>query len=169
MLRALIVFCAVYLFVVSPLIVAWVFWRASAADRRLLVLRGGAAMLLALLFAKGAGALYPEPRPFVVHHRIPLIPHAPDNGFPSDHTLLTFACAFLVLPFSLAAGLAGIAVATAVGLARVASDVHTPLDFVASMLFAALANLLAGRLVGPRAGKTPRGLPVRVWFQQPDD
>jgi undecaprenyl-diphosphatase len=157
------------LFVLSPLIVGWVFWHAGSDDRRVLAIRGAAAMLLALLFAKGAGALYPEPRPFVVHHRVPLIPHAPDNGFPSDHTLLTFACAFLVLPFSLPAALAGMAVATAVGLARVASDVHTPLDFVASLLFAALANFLAWRLIPPRAVRAHKNLPVRAGIQQTDD
>lgn len=169
MMRSLIVFCAVYLFVLSPLIVAGVFWRARPSDRKVLVVRGAAAMLLALLFAKSAGTLYPEPRPFVLHHRVPLIPHAPDNGFPSDHTLLTFACAFLVLPISLPAGLAGMAVATTVGLARVASDVHTPLDLVGSLLFAALANLLAGRWIPRRAGRARRGLPVQARFQHADD
>ena len=32
-------------------------------------------------------------------HFEPLIPHEPDNGFPSDHTLLGGAIASLLLPF----------------------------------------------------------------------
>ena len=32
------------------------------------------------------GAAWVDPRPFVVDGRAPLVPHADDNGFPSDHT-----------------------------------------------------------------------------------
>jgi undecaprenyl-diphosphatase len=151
MLHSLILFCAEYLVALAPLVVAWVLWRVAKSSRRVLLLRGVVVLVLLLLFDRVAGALYYEPRPFVVQHTAPLIPHAPDNGFPSEHTMLAFACAFLVLPFSLPAALVTAAMATAVGLGRVASSVHSPLDITAGLLFAALANALAMAIVRPHS------------------
>jgi undecaprenyl-diphosphatase len=142
-MTGLIVFGAKYLFAVVPLIVLLVFWKAASEERRAMLLRGVVMMLLAVALAKGGGALYNEPRPFVVHHVAPLIPHVADNGFPSDHTLVTFACAFLILPFSRRAAGIAILIATAVGSARIACNLHSPLDIVASVLMAAVANLIA--------------------------
>lgn len=113
----------------------------------MLLLRGLLVLLLGTALAKGGGALYDEPRPFVVHHTRPLIPHAPDNGFPSDHTLLTAGCAFLIIPFSWPAGVAVMAVALVVGLSRIACGLHSPLDIGASIVFALLAAGAASLLV----------------------
>ena len=43
-----------------------------------------------------ARSLYFNPRPFMVSGVEPLISHAADNGFPSDHTLLLASIASLV-------------------------------------------------------------------------
>ena len=154
-MNALIIFCAKYLFALAPLTVLWTLWKASSEERRTLLLRGVIVIGLAILLAKGGGALYNEPRPFVVYHIVPLIPHEADNGFPSDHTLLTFACAFLLLPFSRpAAGIAAL-VAAAVGAARIASSLHSPLDIIASVLMAAFANLIAWRVIRSRPVSNP--------------
>jgi len=78
----LIIICAKYLFAAIPLILIYVFWQISNAQRRVLLLRGLLVCILAVVLAKGGGALYNEPRPFVVQHIAPLIPHEADNGFP---------------------------------------------------------------------------------------
>ncbi|MCW3101504.1 MAG: bcrC1, partial [Chthonomonadaceae bacterium] len=146
-MTALIIFCAKYLFVAIPLILVWVFWQVSPVDRRTLLLRGVIVLIVAVVLAKGGGALYNEPRPFVVQHVTPLVPHDADNGFPSDHTLLCFACAFLLLPFSPRAVGPALLIAATVGMARIASLLHSPLDVIASILMAAVANIIAWKAV----------------------
>jgi undecaprenyl-diphosphatase len=139
-MTALIILCAKYLFVVAPLAAVVVFARCSPEIRRVLLLRGLVILVASIVLAKAGGALYNEPRPFVVRQVQPLIPHPADNGFPSDHTLLAAACAFLIVPFSpVAGGLAGI-VALIVGASRIACLLHSPLDIAASLLFAAVAG-----------------------------
>jgi len=139
----LIIICAKYLFIAIPLLLLYVFWTLSNAQRKTLVLRGLIVCILAILLAKGGGALYNEPRPFVVQHVAPLIPHEADNGFPSDHTLLCFACAFLLVPFSPRMIGPALLISVTVALARVASLLHSPLDIVASIVMAAVANVIA--------------------------
>ena len=146
-MTGLIIFCAKYLFVAIPLIVLWVFWTLSPADRRLLLLRGLVVLVIAVALAKSGGALYTEPRPFVVQHTAPLIPHDADNGFPSDHTLLAFACGFLLYPIASRAAGPALLIAATVGAARIAALLHSPLDIVASILMAAVANLIAWKVI----------------------
>ena len=50
--------------------------------------------LIALGLARLGGHFYYDTRPFVRDHVKPLFAHAPDNGFPSDHALLTSFLAF---------------------------------------------------------------------------
>ncbi len=145
-----IIFCAKFLFLAASLLVAVVFVRVAPKQRRILLVRALVVLVLSVALAKGGGALYKDPRPFVIRHVTPIIPHEPDNGFPSDHALLIFACAFLLLPFSLRAGLVTTLIAVVVGVARVACLLHTPADIVASGVFAAVANVVAWRLVGLR-------------------
>ena len=154
-MNMLIVVCAKYLFVVAPLIVALVLARLPRELQRALILRGILALALGVLLAKGGGALVNEPRPFVTQHIAPLFPHEADNGFPSDHTLLTFACAFLILPFSRSAGMAAGVIGWIVGTARVLARVHSPLDIVASILFALLACLIASTVVHAPSRSAP--------------
>src|SRR5918911_1623581 len=68
-------------------------------------------LVLSYVFAQVGGLLYYDPRPFAVGHFQPLIPHAADNGFPSDHALVAAVLVAVValvdilwaLPFALLA------------------------------------------------------------------
>lgn len=88
-----LIFAAKYLFVAPIVILAAYFlaqpWPAKKRMARF------AMPALALTYVAGvvSNHLYVDPRPFVVGHFTPLVPHAPDNGFPSDHTLLVSALA----------------------------------------------------------------------------
>ena len=155
-MNTVIAICAKYLFVLIAPLFALVWFQSSASDRKTLVMRGAVLLIVGVLMAKGAGALYFEPRPFVSLHRQPLIPHEADNGFPSDHTLLVFGCAFLIFPFMRPMGIAAAGIGVLVASARVAALVHSPLDIVTSIGIAAAASLLAARLL-PR---TPREKPA---------
>jgi undecaprenyl-diphosphatase len=86
-----------------------------------------------------AGHLHYDTRPFVTQHLVPLIPHAADNGFPSDHALFTAFLGFTMLLYSRALGAVLLLIAVLVGAARVAAHIHNPQDIVASFVIAALS------------------------------
>ena len=131
---------AKYLIVVPLLLVCWEFWRATVEERHIMLRRGILAGILAIVFAKIGGALYSEPRPFVSGHFTPLIPHEPDNGFPSDHTLLAFTCAFLLFAqLAIPEMLLAILFSAVIAFSRIRSGLHSPLDIGASIVFAAIA------------------------------
>ena len=100
------------------------------------------AMLVALVFSVvvAAGLLlasaveWYDPRPFVVDGTIPLFPHAPDNGFPSDHTIAATLVAGVVMGFRLRTGLALLFASIVLGAARVAARVHHVPDIAAGVL-----------------------------------
>ena len=102
---------------------------------------------ISYLFGVLANHLIFDPRPFVVSNVIPLFPHIPDNGFPSDHALLTGTLAAIMLPFDgwLAALLW--VLAFIIGAARVLAHIHHTIDilgsfFIALASFAAVQNAL---------------------------
>ncbi len=154
-MTGLIVFCAKYLFVLTPLLALAVFWKCSAANRKTMFVRGLIVLMVGVVLAKAGGALYFEPRPFVVHHVAPLIPHDANNGFPSDHTLLTFGVGFLLFPFSRRVAAIAVLVAATVGLARILCLLHSPLDIGASILMAAVGNLIAWQAVRRKESMVP--------------
>lgn len=97
---------------------------------------GGA---LALGLAKLGGRLISDPRPFVTGHFTPLIPHAADNGFPSDHTLLSAYLGFFLLRYTKTLGWLTLAAAACIGAARIAAGVHHLEDIIGSFIIAGLA------------------------------
>ncbi|HSX28195.1 MAG TPA: phosphatase PAP2 family protein [Candidatus Saccharimonadales bacterium] len=104
-----------------------------------LVVGGGLSLLLALV----GSHFYHNPRPFVVGHFTPLIAHGTDNGFPSDHTLLSAFLAFVAFSYSRKLGASLLFVAVLIGSARMAAGVHHLSDVVGSICFAGLSCLAA--------------------------
>ena len=103
-----------------------------------------AAAVLALGAGMAAGQLYSESRPFVSDPGTRLlISHSADNGFPSDHALVSFAVAGGLFAWRWMAGLAVSIVAAFIGIARIFVGVHWPLDIVGG----AAIGILAGELV----------------------
>ena len=133
----LIIFCAQYLiwFIATS---ALVYLFISKEWKRLGIL---AALSLALAYAAGklAGLLWYNARPFVVDNFTPLIAHAANNGFPSDHMLMGATIASIVFVYNRTLGLVLWALALAVGLARVAAGIHHPVDLAGSIAVAIVA------------------------------
>ena len=75
-------FAAVYLIVAAAL-VAIPLWLRNDGLRTLVAAALGA--LLAVALTAAIGTLWDRPRPFVAEHFTPLISHAADASFPSDH------------------------------------------------------------------------------------
>lgn len=135
----LIIFAGKYLIIAPALIALYVLYRQPPAARVRYAILAAIALPLAYVIAKIGNHLYINPRPFVVEDIVPLISHIPDNGFPSDHTLLASALAFFTFAINRPLGLLAMAIAAVIGIARVAAHVHHPLDIVASFAISGIA------------------------------
>lgn len=85
-------------------------------------------------------------RPFVVENVEPLIPHAADNGFPSDHTLLVMTISAVVLIYNRKVGIILLILSAIVGISRVFAKVHTPIDILGSTIIA-FSSVAATRII----------------------
>ena len=151
---SIIVFVAKYFFVISVVAVGVYWLLASKSVRWRLIWEmviGGA---LAIALAKIGTHFYYDTRPFVSQHIKPLFSHAPDNGFPSDHTLLTSFIGFTMLAYSRRLGVLLLLNALLVGASRVAAHVHSPIDIIGSFVFAGIA-VLATRWIVTRLYEVP--------------
>jgi undecaprenyl-diphosphatase len=144
---SLTIFAAKYLVFIAVALAAVVLAVRLWPRPRLGLLRWGIAavvmLVLSLVFAKIGAAVYNDPRPFTTDHIQPLIAHAADNGFPSDHALLAAAVVVLVAMVDLAWSLPFVILAILVDWARVGAGIHHVVDVVGSTLFVALAALIA--------------------------
>ena len=126
-------------FVLSFALAALVWLRLPRRPKLGLLITGIIGGLLCLAFIKIGGALYYDPRPFVTEHVTPLFPHSVDNGFPSDHTVLTMFVGLCVLLYSRRWGTVLVVLSLASGVARVVAGVHSPIDIIGAVVMAAVA------------------------------
>jgi undecaprenyl-diphosphatase len=154
---SIIIFGAKYLFVAVTLIFvyAWL-----VAPRRYKIEIASAtiiASVLALIFKLIGSKLYYDPRPFVTHHLRPLVIHAPDNGFPSEHTIFCITLASVLFLYRPKLGILAFIVGLVVGAARVGAHIHSPIDIIGGALMGAAAGYigyrLANYLLKPKANK----------------
>ncbi|OIK08805.1 undecaprenyl-diphosphatase [Bacillus sp. MUM 116] len=135
---------AIYIFALA-LIALWLF--------------GGKSMKRAVLYAGGTGLLglvmnvliakvHYEPRPFVTHHFIPLIPHSNDPSFPSDHSTGSFAIAIAMWLRNKKIGIPMFILAILTGFSRIWAGLHYPLDVLASLIVAIIVSLVTYKLSG---------------------
>lgn len=129
-MNLLIILGAKYLFAIVVLGTCVPLLRLPLEQRKTYLWRAIVAAVLAIVLTKIVGLLYVDPRPFT-HGVVPLIAHAPDNGFPSDHTVLSVAAALLALTASRRLGVVLLVLAGLVGLCRVLAGVHNPIDVIA--------------------------------------
>jgi undecaprenyl-diphosphatase len=145
-MNTIIKLIANYLILVPVLASAYLLFKLNKQRRiefLIILVAGG---VLSLILAKLGSALVQDPRPFVVGHFTPLIPHSADNGFPSDHTLLSSFLGYAILRYSKKLGIAMLLVAALIGASRVAAGVHHPLDILGSFVIAGIACLVVAKL-----------------------
>ena len=133
-----IIFTANYLYLLPVLV--FIVYGFLTKGRREFILLSVLVLPVSYLLGVLAGHLFYDPRPFVVSHTAPLFPHAPDNGFPSDHALLTGTLAALITAFSAPLGLFMWFLAFLIGASRVLAGVHHALDIIGSFLIAAAST-----------------------------
>jgi undecaprenyl-diphosphatase len=131
-------------FVILPFLVALiVFVQLKGNHNKLFfIIKLVIAGILALLLARLASMIWYDPRPFVVGHFTPLLAHASDNGFPSDHTLLASLIGWVTFIYSRKYGIIALIISLLIGISRVLAGIHHPLDILGSFVVSGLAALL---------------------------
>lgn len=139
----LIVLCAKYLYLIIGLIAA-IYWLTLPKKQKIqMAIFATCTAIIAFVLTKLGGALFYDPRPFVTQHIMPLYPHAADNGFPSDHTVLAATIAVAVYSGSKKLGLVLFGLAIVIGVSRVLAHIHSPIDILGSLIFAIAGGLAA--------------------------
>ena len=139
---SIIVFIANYVFILSILL-AGIYWLFVPKDNKIAILKLTIfSFPIAYILSKISAKFIYDPRPFVIKHIKPLITHVPDNGFPSDHTMLTAAIASVVFIYNKRLGVLLYVVSLAIGVSRVLAQIHHPLDIIGSIIIAFISVTL---------------------------
>lgn len=152
-MNTLIIFGAKYLFIVSLVIAFFYFLKQPREIKKRIIILGLISLPIMFVVAKLAGFFHYNSRPFIEGNFAPLIPHADDNGFPSDHTLLLAAVASIIYPFSKKISILLWVIALAVGLSRVFVGVHHIVDILGSIAIAISISALTYWVIKIRIGK----------------
>lgn len=119
----------------------------TSPQRRAAFVDAAAGGLATIALVKLGAHLYAHPRPFVVDHIAPLVAHAADNAFPSDHAAAAGLAVAYLWPRSRSFAAIAAAFAVVIGVARVAAHLHWPIDIVAGYGFGLVGAGLGSYLV----------------------
>ncbi|MEK9151240.1 MAG: phosphatase PAP2 family protein [Patescibacteria group bacterium] len=150
---SLIIFGAEYLYLVVVFGALAYIFRQPKELRWKIALCAIIALPLTYIVAKIASYFYYDTRPFVVGQFAPLLPHVADNGFPSDHTLLSSAVAAVIFFFHRRLGLLLFAIAFLVGASRVFAGIHHFIDIFGSMAIAIVMTYVVVEYIFPKVWK----------------
>ena len=149
----IIIVCAKYLFFVSVIIASLYFLASTKSNKKKMFYIGLISGIISLVLLKISAMIFNDPRPFVVDHIVPLIPHAADNGFPSDHTLLTMWLAVVLFLFDKRLGMLLVLISLIVGITRVLTLIHHPIDILGSIGIA-IVSVVVTKVIFNKAHKT---------------
>ena len=110
---------------------------------RIDVMCGALGGLATIAFVKLGAAFVFEQRPFLAEHLKPLVAHAADNAFPSDHLAACGLAVGYLWPRSKALAVLALVAAIVIGSARVLAHLHYVQDIAFGFLFG-----LVGAFVG---------------------
>lgn len=143
-MNLIIIIIAQYFIVVPALIALWYIWKIDKKRKIQLAKLSILSLPFSYITAKILQRFINDPRPFVVNHTIkPLFHHAIDNGFPSDHTLLTMTIAAIIFAYNKKLGILLAIFSLAIGFARVAAGVHHPLDIIGAAVIAIVTTAIS--------------------------
>ena len=143
----LIVFCGKYLIYIAALALA-AYWLLTPRPIKIeLALTALIALPLAYALARVAGQFFSHQQPFATEGFAPLIPHAVDNAFPSDHATAMAVLSEIGFAYNRWLGAVLALLAIAVGFARVLAGLHYPIDIVAGYAIGIASAALAYYLV----------------------
>ncbi|MGB9598887.1 MAG: phosphatase PAP2 family protein, partial [Minisyncoccales bacterium] len=118
-MKELIIFFAKYLIFPFPFFAGLSLLSLSWPKKRRMLYLAFVSGIVLFFLREIASQVFFDPRPFITNPEIkPFFSHAPDNGFPSDHTLLAFWLALLVFLYHKKFGFVLIIFSVLIGLAR---------------------------------------------------
>ncbi|HBA45790.1 hypothetical protein A2W67_00070 [Candidatus Nomurabacteria bacterium RIFCSPLOWO2_02_40_28] len=134
----LVIFFSVY-FIYIVIIASLIFlFRSSRKELILLCISGG----LAYAFAKILKILMHTERPFVLFPQVTSLFLETGYAFPSGHTAVASAIAFLIYFYNKKAGYIFMLFALLIGIARIIAGVHFPVDILGGFILGALVSYL---------------------------
>ena len=117
---------------VVALVAVTVWLTVPRADKVAMAVEMVVGLVAVAVLVRVAGAVHTDPRPFVESPSLrPWFSHAPDNGFPSDHTAVAAVTSFVVVRRRAVAGVLMLAITVLIAGARVLAHVHHVQDVVA--------------------------------------
>lgn len=134
----LIVFLANYLILVIGLLAVFVGYRVK--QQTAFILAVVLAAILAFDLSAIAGAIYYNPRPFVSQNIEPLIAHGPDNGFPSQHTVVAMTLSIVMYFYRRRLAAVALVLTFLVGAGRVWAHVHSWVDILGGLAIGIVAG-----------------------------
>lgn len=146
-MNILMIFLAKYLYIIVIAVPILYALLQSRKVQKKMLLFAVVSLPLTFLLARLASAIYYDPRPFVIGHFTPLISHAANNGFPSDHTLISFAFASLLFIFNKRLGVVAGILGLFVGVARVYVGIHSPIDIVGAIAIAVVGAAIVDQVL----------------------
>lgn len=146
-MNSITIFCAKYLLFISMIIGALLWLRSNKQTRKIICTLTAASSLIALVLTEISSKFINDPRPFVVKNIQPLIQHAADNGFPSDHTIVASLIAFVVYNINKKIGVFLFFLAIMIGTSRVVAQVHHPLDIVGGIVIAYISVFFSQKII----------------------
>lgn len=157
-LSSLSIFGAKYLFIIILVIAFGYFIVQPRFKQKEMLAFGIIALPVMYVILKLGALLYFDARPFVVDHFTPLIPHSPDNGFPSDHTIISAAMASIVYPYSKKISMLLWVLTLLVSASRVYAGIHHPIDIIGSIVIAIVIAYVTYTVILPRVTRL-------AWYQ----
>ena len=103
-------------------------------------------LIIGFLLARFAGLFYSHLQPFAIDGFEPIIYHAPDNSFPSDHLVIGGALASFLFTVNKKSGLVAFILALGVALGRVMGGIHYPIDVIAGLAIGVLAAIILKKI-----------------------
>lgn len=135
-MNSIVVFVAQYLFIFVILLLGLSWLNIKDKNTRVkFIVAVIIAGIIAFIMSRIASKFFYDTRPFVAQHVKPLFPHAADNGFPSDHALLTGALTAVAYFFDKKYATGMLILTILIGIARVWAKVHSPLDIAGGWVF----------------------------------
>ena len=128
---SVIIFLGKYLIFFIALLAVYAVY--AQKNRREIILALLLAGFLAWFLSGVAGVLYFNPRPFVEHNVQPLFAHGPDNGFPSQHTVLAMTLTTVIYFYRRRLAAAALIMTLLVGAGRVWAHVHSWIDILGGL------------------------------------
>ncbi len=115
-----------------------IYWFTTDHKGKRVLLEGAAVVAFGLLVNQLITVFYFHPRPYMMELCNPLIPHAPETSFPSDHATLLFGAAFALLFRSgwKSKGALLLVIAVIGAWGRVYTGIHFPFDMLGSFAVA---------------------------------